>query len=104
MVSRFFHKYSHILGNILHKLQHCYDQADIEELFSYGPLRERPKICTDLQIKTMFGFVLTHPPTPKSKHTLVFVIADGHIFGPVHSKPPFMKPVWVLCHLDSECK
>ncbi len=28
--------------------------------------------------------------------TLVFVIAGGHIFGPVHSQPPFMKPVHVL--------
>ncbi len=28
--------------------------------------------------------------------TLVFVIAGGHIFGPVHSKPPFMKPVRVI--------
>ncbi len=40
VVSRFLHEYSHILGNILHKLQHCYDQADIEELFSYGLLTQ----------------------------------------------------------------
>ncbi len=29
--------------------------------------------------------------------TLVFVIAGGHIFGPVHSKPPLMKLIRVLC-------
>ena len=27
---------------------------------------------------------------------LVFVIAGGHIFGPVHSKPIFLKSVRVL--------
>ncbi len=29
-------------------------------------------------------------------HTLVFVMAGGHIFGPVHSKPLFLKSVRVL--------
>ncbi len=33
-------------------------------------LRDRPIIRTDLQIRTMFGFRLTHPPTPKSEHSL----------------------------------
>ncbi len=28
--------------------------------------------------------------------TLVFGIADSHIFGPVHSKPPAMKIVHIL--------
>ena len=28
--------------------------------------------------------------------TLVFVIADGHVFGPVHSNPLFSKSVHVL--------
>ncbi len=45
------------------------------EVVSYG-VRERPIICTDLQIRTtfgfvqmLFGFVQTHPPTPKSEHS-----------------------------------
>ena len=33
------------------------------------PPRAHPIICTDLQIRTTFGCVMTHPPTPKSKHS-----------------------------------
>ncbi len=32
-------------------------------------VRERSIIRTDLQIRTTFEFVLTHPPTPKSEHS-----------------------------------
>ncbi len=31
-----------------------------------------------------------------------FVIAGGHIFGPVHSKPPAMKSVHVRLDLDGK--
>ena len=32
-------------------------------------IRDRPIIRTDLQIRTTFGFVLTHPSIPKSEHS-----------------------------------
>ena len=31
-------------------------------------LKERPLIPTDLTIRTMFGFIVTHPPTQGSEH------------------------------------
>ncbi len=54
-------------------------------------VRKCPIIRTDLQIRAMFGFVLTHPPTPKSEHsrqkirtlwTLYFNIGPHPIEGP----------------------
>ncbi len=31
-------------------------------------LKKRPIFRTDLLIRTMFGFLLTHPPNPKCEH------------------------------------
>ncbi len=36
--------------------------------FNKNPLREHPIIRTDLQIRTTFGFVLTHPPLNPNIH------------------------------------
>ncbi len=46
----------------------CSQEHDDKHIVFEGRLRERPIIRMDLQIRTMFGFVLTHPPLNTNIH------------------------------------